>query len=231
MSIPSNALWNRITSAMRAVYITLGVHKVPGNRHMLNALLQSAPYIGVQLAQLITRILFDVASNRTQRNTRDTLARVSLAVRYAFACHRRRPRSLSIGMARSALTPLAAAHCGSGWVTVSHDVFLRGHPGLLTIEIRSIQYHYLAGVYGRPLAATKPALSTANDFISTSLAGSRSKGIETFHPFQWIVGTVAAACLASTSSALTSGLVIGEMSLDGKYSGRVAKHVDKLERD
>lgn len=81
---------------------------------MLNALLQSAPYIGVQLAQLITRILFDVASNRTQRNTRDTLARVSLAVRYAFACHRRRPRSLSIGMARSALTPLAAAHCGSG---------------------------------------------------------------------------------------------------------------------
>lgn len=75
---------------MRAVYITLGVRKVPRNRHMLNDLLQNAPYIDMQLVQLITRILFNVVSNWTQRNTRDTLARVSLAVRYAFACHRRR---------------------------------------------------------------------------------------------------------------------------------------------
>lgn len=34
--------------------------------------------------------------------------------------------------------------------------------------------------------------------------------------------------LGLTSSGL---LVIREISLDGKYSGRVAKHVDKLERD
>lgn len=34
--------------------------------------------------------------------------------------------------------------------------------------------------------------------------------------------------LGLTSSGL---LVIGEISLDGKYSGRVAKHMDKLERD
>lgn len=48
---------------MRAVYITLGVRKVPRNRHMLNDLLQNAPYIGMQLVQLITRILFNVVSN------------------------------------------------------------------------------------------------------------------------------------------------------------------------